>query len=78
MLHRIRLAMKTGTFRKLTDVVESDETYIGGKAENMHAKKRAKKILGRGAVGKAIVHGILERGSEDGPSRVVANVVPNT
>ena len=79
MLHRIRLAMKTGDFRKLEGVVESDETYIGGKAENMHARKRAKKILGRGAVGKAIVHGVLERGdkaSQD--SRVRCTVVPDT
>lgn len=32
MLHRVRLAMKTRTFRKLNGEVESDETYIGGKA----------------------------------------------
>jgi transposase-like protein len=73
MLHRIRLAMRTNTFRKLAGIVESDETFIGGKAENMHAAKRAKKILGRGAVGKAIVHGLLERGGE-----VRASVVRNT
>lgn len=60
MLHRIRLAMATGTFRKMRDTVESDETFIGGRAENMHAAKRERKILGRGAVGKAIVHGLLE------------------
>lgn len=72
MLHRIREAMKARTFRKLTGEVESDETYVGGKAENMHAKKRARRILGRGGVGKAIVHGLLERG---GPVR--ARVVPN-
>ncbi len=30
MDHRIRLAMQTGSFRKFHDVVESDETYIGG------------------------------------------------
>ena len=50
MLHRIRLAMRSETFRKMTDVVESDETFIGGKAENMHAHKREKRIRGRGAV----------------------------
>src|SRR4029077_12471669 len=27
MLHRIRLAMRTPTFRRFTDVVESDETF---------------------------------------------------
>lgn len=78
MLHRIRLAMRTGHFRKLGGVVESDETFIGGAAANMHKAKREKKIQGRGSVGKAIVHGILERGSEDGPSQVRAQVIPNT
>ena len=61
MLHRIRLAMKTGTFRKLTGTVESDETFIGGKSKNKHVHKRTP---GRGAVGKAIVQGLLERGGE--------------
>lgn len=32
MLHRIRLAMQTGTFQKLSGTVEADETFIGGKA----------------------------------------------
>jgi hypothetical protein len=40
MLHRIREAMKTGTFRQLTRTVESDETFLGGEAKNMHAKRR--------------------------------------
>lgn len=78
MDHRIRLAMKTGTFRKLYDVVESDETYIGGKAENMHKERREKVIQGRGSVGKTPVHGLLQRGDEDNPSQVLAKVVPNT
>ena len=40
MLHRIRLAMQSGTFEKLSGKVEVDETFIGGKARNMHADKR--------------------------------------
>lgn len=80
MLHRIRLAMRSGTFRKLRDVVESDETFVGGKAANMHKAKREKIITGRGGVGKSIVHGLLERGdkSADKLSQVKASVVPNT
>lgn len=70
MLHRIREAMRTGTFRKLSGTVESDETFVGGEAKNMHRKVREKKIKGRGAVGKRIVHGLLERGG-----RAIANVV---
>jgi transposase-like protein len=40
MLHRIRLAMQTGSFDKFDGEVEVDETFIGGRARNMHAKVR--------------------------------------
>src|SRR5918996_1701008 len=36
MLHRIRLAMQQGSIEKLSGHVEVDETFIGGKARNMH------------------------------------------
>lgn len=78
MLHRIRMAMKSGTFGKMDGEVESDETFVGGKAANMHAKRRNKVITGRGAVGKAIVHGLLERGHDGEPSQVRASVVLDT
>jgi transposase-like protein len=71
MLQRIRHAMHTGSFAKLSAQVEADETFIGGKARNMRARKRADKIRGRGPEGKAIVMGVLERGGE-----VRAAVVP--
>jgi transposase-like protein len=71
MLQRIRHAMHTGTFNKLSGQIEADETFIGGKARNMHATKRAEKITGRGPEGKVIVMGVLERGGE-----VRATVVP--
>jgi len=61
MLHRVRLAMQTKSFRKLEGEVEIDETFIGGKRKNMHKGKR-EGLTGRGAVGKAIVQGLLERG----------------
>jgi transposase-like protein len=64
LLHRIRLAMQTGTFQKLSGEVEADETYIGGKARNMHKWKREQKIKGRGSVGKIAVMGLLERHGE--------------
>jgi transposase-like protein len=73
LLHRIRLAMQTGTFEKLSGTVECDETFVGGKAKNMHKSKREAKIQGRGATGKAIVMGVLERAGE-----VRAKVIPNT
>jgi transposase-like protein len=61
MLHRIRYAMHTGSINKMTGTVEADETFIGGKARNMHANRRAKMIHGRGPTGKAIVFGLLDR-----------------
>lgn len=73
MLHRIRLAMQTGTFEKLSGTVEADETFIGGAAKNMHQDKREEKIKGRGPSGKAVVMGLLERKGE-----VRAGVIPNT
>ncbi len=63
MQQRIRLAMQNGDFfKKLTGEVEVDETFIGGKARNMHAGRR--KAKGRGAAGKAVVMGLLERHGE--------------
>jgi transposase-like protein len=61
LLHRIRLAMQSGTFEKLSGKVEVDETYIGGLARNMHRDKRDKKITGTGGAGKVAVMGLLER-----------------
>lgn len=61
VLHRIREAMKSRSFTKFGGTIEVDETFIGGEAANMHKDKREKKIRGRGAAGKAIVQGVLER-----------------
>lgn len=65
--------MQTGTFEKLNGQVEADETYIGGKARNMHKSKREGKIAGRGASGKVAVLGFLER-----HGKIRAKVVPDT
>jgi transposase-like protein len=62
MLHRIRLAMQAGSFEKLSGEVECDETYVGGKSKNMHAKKRAEVKMTRGYEHKTGVMGMLERG----------------
>jgi transposase-like protein len=70
MNHRIRLAIASGTFQKLSGTVETDETYIGGLARNMHVADRKRKIHGTGYADKVAIHGALERG---GP--VVATVI---
>ncbi|HEY6251261.1 MAG TPA: IS1595 family transposase [Candidatus Angelobacter sp.] len=66
MLHRIRKAMQTDSYvRKMQGHVEADETFIGGKARNMHAKKRRSLMRGpHGVLGKTVVVGMLERGGE--------------
>ena len=53
MLHRIRLAMQDDREGgKLSGEIEVDETFIGGKARNMHAAKRKAKITGRALLGR--------------------------
>jgi transposase-like protein len=79
MNHRIRLAMQSGTFSKLSGHVEADETYIGGKARNMHFARRERMLKGResGATGKTAVMSLLARHGKDGHSVVRTEVVPN-
>ena len=76
MDHRIRLALGMAAPEKLSGHVEADETFIGGKARNMHASKRASRITGTGGKDKTAVIGILER-CKDGTSKVRTSVVPN-
>lgn len=63
MLHRIRLAMQDDlSGGKLGGEVEIDETFIGGKARNMHKAKRERVITGTGGKDKTVVMGMMERG----------------
>ncbi|MHB8486490.1 MAG: IS1595 family transposase [Candidatus Acidiferrales bacterium] len=72
MLHRIRLALQDESFGKVGGEVEVDETFIGGKARNMHVDKRERRITGTGGKDKTPVMGILERGG-----KVRTTVIPN-
>jgi transposase-like protein len=79
MLQRIRLAMQDeSTGGKLSGDVELDETFIGGKARNMHFKQRQRLGITKGAsmAGKVAVMGLLERHPEKG-SRVRLATIPN-
>ncbi len=70
LLHRIRKAMASGSFeKKMSGEVEADESFLGGKAKNMHLIKRIRKqVAGElaqgGVTGKAVVMGLLERNSK--------------
>jgi hypothetical protein len=60
MNHRIRLALNQGSFL-LAGEVKVDETFIGGKARNMHVAQRRRRITGTGGKDKTPVLGMLER-----------------
>ncbi len=66
MLQRCRLAMQDECGGgKLGGEVEVDETWIGGKARNMHKdRKRRVQQEGRNTGGKTPVIGVLERGGK--------------
>jgi transposase-like protein len=79
MLHRIRLAMHIPADR-FSGEVEADETFIGGAARFMHRQKKEARRIGKRAVGKIAVMGLLERHGPlaDRKSRVRVKVVPTT
>jgi transposase-like protein len=76
MLQRIRKVMQDDFFgSKLGGgggEIEVDESFIGGKARNMHISERKRRITGTGTKDKTAVMGILERGG-----KIRTTVVPN-
>jgi transposase-like protein len=74
MLHRLRLAMREGGFKIGGEgrEIEADETFVGGKVQNMHrGSQRLKRANTDGNYGKTVVLGLLER-----EGRVRAAVAP--
>ena len=58
LLHRLRTACG-GDLEALRGIVETDESYLGGKESNKHENKQMKQ--GRGTIGKQILFGMRER-----------------
>jgi transposase-like protein len=90
MLHRIRLAVRSKSFEKLggpDSEIEVDETFIGGKAKNMHKSKKLRIRQARNLIpdhkyvatspgslpGKSPVMGMYDREER----KVRASVIPN-
>jgi len=86
MLHRLRFALQLPEPKAPKDqiggfgAVEVDETFVGGKAKNMHKSRRLKLAQIRGTLnepsyyGKTIVMGMLDRKLR----KVRATIIPNT
>ena len=66
MLHRVRVAMRTPTYRQITGEIETDETMFGGKLKHMRRAKRQqiKAKFGPAGINKTVIQGLLERGGE--------------
>ena len=61
MLERIRKCFGSENNNDLDDVVEVDETYIGGKNKNRHHSKKVKNAQGRSLKDKSAVVGMVQR-----------------
>lgn len=70
--HRIREMLKDKAPELLSNMVEADETYVGGKEKNKHKSKRAESTQGRSTETKTVMFGLLERNG-----KVIAQKVPD-
>lgn len=62
--HRIRTMLTETQPELLGNMVEADETYVGGKNKNRHQDKKIEGSQGRSAADKTPVVGLVERGGK--------------
>jgi hypothetical protein len=80
MLHRLRMALYHKSEMRMGQdggTVEADETFIGGKPKNMHAKRR-KFIQGNVCETKTAVFGMLDRETREVRAKIIPNVKRET
>jgi len=86
MLHRIREALGDKKFGRgkiggghSGSEVEADETFVGGRIQNMHKDRKLRyQQAGGQKGGKAIVHGMLDRDARQVRAQIVPNVTRET
>ncbi len=70
LAHRLRDMLRATHAAPMAGPVEADETFVGGKAKNMHKRQR-EQLTGRGGADKMAVAGVKDRAT----GRVRASVV---
>jgi len=73
ILHKIRMMFNQSDEKALFNVVECDETYLGGVEKNKHESKKTDGTQGRSTKTKSAIFGMIQRND-----RVVAMTVENT
>jgi len=73
VLHRIREMLKETAPDLLSNIVEIDETYLGGKDRFKHKNNKIGSTQGRSINNKTVMFGLLER-----KGKIIAHKIPNT
>lgn len=73
MIHRIRESLREKGSALLVDIVQADETFVGGKNKNRHADKKVPNSQGRSFKDKTPVLGLMHQSGH-----ITTVVIPNT
>ena len=73
LAHRLRDTWRDDSATPFAGPVEADETFVGGKAKNMHKGQRAQ-LTGRGGADKMAVAGVKDRATKRVRAAVVERV----